>query len=73
MNDIKDIRPVGFNLGGWLSQSTLEDKHTKNFIKKEDFKTMAKWGFNSVRLPVDAPWLFEEGGEDRFRKNASPF
>jgi endoglucanase len=57
-----DIRPVGFNLGGWLSQSPLTDEHAKTFLRKEDFKTIAGWGFNSVRLPVDAPWLFEKEG-----------
>ncbi|HUO58641.1 MAG TPA: cellulase family glycosylhydrolase [bacterium] len=59
------IRPVGFNLGGWLSQSNLTDEHTQSFIQKEDFKTIAGWGFNSVRLPVDGPWLFEKEGKGK--------
>ena len=57
------FRPVGFNLGGWISQSTLTDGHVKDFIREEDFKTIAGWGFNSVRLPLDAPWLFQKGGK----------
>jgi endoglucanase len=56
------IRPVGFNLGGWLSQSTLEEGHVRSFIQEKDFKDIAGWGFNSVRLPVDAHWLFEKDG-----------
>jgi len=63
-----NIRPVGFNLGGWLSQSDLTDKHVKSFITQEDFKTIAKWGFNSVRLPVDGPWLFEKEGKGPLSK-----
>jgi endoglucanase len=61
-------RPVGFNLGGWLSQSDLTDAHTQRFIRKEDFKTIAGWGFNSVRLPVDAPWLFQDEGRGPISK-----
>jgi len=56
------FRPVGFNFGGWISQAPLTDAHTLEFIKEEDFKTIARWGFNSVRLPLDAPWLYQEGG-----------
>ena len=56
------FRPVGFNLGGWISQSPLTDEHGLEFIKFEDFKAIADWGFNSVRLPMDAPWLFQDGG-----------
>lgn len=60
-----DICPVGFNLGGWLSQSTLADDHTRTFITENDMKTIAGWGFNSIRLPVDGPWLFERAGHGR--------
>ncbi|HVM31581.1 MAG TPA: cellulase family glycosylhydrolase [bacterium] len=56
------IRPVGFNFGGWISQSTLEDAHVESFLGEKDFKLVAGWGFNSVRLPVDAAWLFEDQG-----------
>jgi endoglucanase len=73
MSDMSQIRPVGFNLGGWLSQSTLTDEHTRGFIKKEDFRTMADWGFNSVRLPVDGPWLFEDEGRGPLSKKRLAF
>lgn len=56
------VRPVGFNFGGWISQSNLSDEHVRTFISQEDFKQVARWGFNSVRLPVDAQWLFENEG-----------
>jgi endoglucanase len=62
------IRPVGFNFGGWISQSTLEDSHVETFLSEKDFKTVAQWGFNSVRLPVDGPWLFENGGQGPLSK-----
>ena len=55
-------RPVGVNLGGWLSQSPLSDSHIQNFIQKKDFKKIASWGFNSIRLPVDGQWLFDKKG-----------
>ncbi len=29
---------------------------------------MADWGFNSVRLPVDGPWLFEDEGRGSLSK-----
>ena len=65
MQNLDTIRPVGFNLGGWLSQSPLTEKHIQGFIQKRDFETMAQWGFNSVRLPVDGEWLFEDEGRGR--------
>ncbi len=61
MNPIP-LQPSGFNLGGWLSQSPLTDRHAERFIVPEDIHRIAAWGFNSVRLPVDAEWLFQGGG-----------
>lgn len=58
----QDFRPVGFNLGGWLSQSSLLDRHIRDFIVREDLDRIAGWGFNSVRLPVNAEWLFKDAG-----------
>lgn len=60
-------------MGGWISQSSLTDERTKSFIQKEDFKTIAGWGFNSVRLPVDAPWLFEDEGRGPLSKKRLTF
>jgi aryl-phospho-beta-D-glucosidase BglC (GH1 family) len=58
---------VGFNLGGWMSQSPLTDVHVASFLKPSDFKTIAGWGFNSVRLPVDGAYLFSNGGRGTLR------
>lgn len=69
----EDIRPVGFNLGGWISQSPLTEDHVRSFIRKEDFKTIAQWGFNSVRLPVDGQWLFQEEGRGPLSKGRLAF
>lgn len=44
----------GINLGGWLSQCREYTKDNyDNFIKKEDFAKMKKWGLDHVRLNVD--------------------
>ena len=68
-----DLRPVGFNLGGWLSQSPLTDEHIQSFITQADFKTIAGWGFNSIRLPVDGQWLFEKEGKGPLSKKRLAF
>ncbi len=59
--------PKGFNLGGWMSQSPLTVEHVETFLGPRDFQTIASWGFNSVRLPVDAPFLFSEEGRGALR------
>src|SRR6185295_16814177 len=40
----------------------LTEEHVAFFIREKDFQTIANWGFNSVRLPIDAEWLFEKEG-----------
>jgi endoglucanase len=62
MHEIKTFRPCGFNLGGWLSQSPLTLEHAGAFIGPDDFRRIASWKFNSVRLPVDASWLWGPDG-----------
>jgi aryl-phospho-beta-D-glucosidase BglC (GH1 family) len=47
----------GMNFGGWLSQSNYSERHIANFISKDDFKKVAEWGCDHVRLPVDYPML----------------
>lgn len=47
---------AGLNLGGFFSQvkdDIFTDNHLDNFIKEADFEQIKKWGFNSVRLPID--------------------
>ena len=43
----------GINFGGWFSQCDHTEKRYDNFIKKEDFERVARWGFDHVRIPVD--------------------
>ena len=43
----------GVNLGGWLSQCDYSEERLDGFITEPDFKQIAAWGFDHVRLPVD--------------------
>ena len=47
----------GLNLGGWLSQTPEGEEHRKTFITRDDFKRIADWGFDNVRIPFDYPLL----------------
>lgn len=61
----------GLNFGGWLSQIDAiaekdpehfpgVDAHMEIFIQKDDFLQQKKWGFNHVRLPIDAHHFFDD-------------
>ncbi len=55
----------GVNLGGWLSQcgeDNYTEEHYNSFIKEEDIKTIASWGLDHVRMPVDYNVLESEDG-----------
>lgn len=52
----------GINLGGWLSQCDYTKKHMDSFITEKDFKTIASWGFDHVRLPFDYNILEDKNG-----------
>ncbi len=43
----------GVDLGGWYSQCDHSEERYDNFIKEEDFKVIAGWGLDHVRLPID--------------------
>ena len=43
----------GVNLGGWFSQCNHTEERDDNFIKEEDFKVIASWGLDHIRLPID--------------------
>lgn len=44
----------GVNLGGWLSQfDEYSEEHFNTYITEEDIKTIASWGLDHVRIPVD--------------------
>ena len=53
----------GVNLGGWFSQCDYSKERLDGFIKEEDFSTIASWGCDHVRLPVDYNILESEDGK----------
>ena len=50
----------GVNLGGWLSQGSLELSHIDTFIKEEDIKRIKDIGCDHLRLPVDFENIYDE-------------
>ncbi len=61
----------GINLGGWLSQCDYSEDRLNNFIKEEDIATIASWGLDHVRIPIDYNVLENEDGtykEDGFAR-----
>ncbi len=53
----------GINLGGWLSQCDEYIKeHFDIFIREEDIRQIADWGFDHIRLPLDYETIMEENG-----------
>lgn len=50
----------GVNLGGWLSQGSLEVEHLDSFIKEEDIKRIKDMGCDHLRLPVDFENIYDE-------------
>lgn len=43
----------GVNLGGWLSQCDYSEERLSSFITEDDFRQIAAWGFDHVRIPID--------------------
>ncbi|MBR1476588.1 MAG: cellulase family glycosylhydrolase [Lachnospiraceae bacterium] len=62
----------GINFGGWLSQCDYSEDRLNNFIQEKDFETVAGWGLDHVRIPVDYNVLENEDGteykEDGFKR-----
>ena len=53
----------GINLGGWLSQcSEYSEKHYSEFITENDIRTIAGWGLDHIRLPIDYNVIEDEDG-----------
>ncbi len=50
----------GVNLGGWLSQGSLELSHIDSFIKEDDIKRIKEMGCDHLRLPVDFENIYDE-------------
>ncbi len=52
MKELKGFRK-GIDLGGWLSQCDYSKERLEGFIVEDDIKTVAAWGADHVRLPID--------------------
>ena len=55
----------GVDLGGWLSQCDYSQQRMDTFITEKDFDTIASWGLDHVRLPVDYNIFEDESGSYR--------
>lgn len=61
----------GLNLGGWLAQCDLGEDHVERFLRREDLERIAAWGFDHVRVPVDAAFLWDDALDARPRRAAT--
>lgn len=61
MVDFKGFRK-GIDLGGWLSQCDYSKERLEGFITENDIKTIASWGADHVRLPIDFNILEDDNG-----------
>ena len=53
----------GVDLGGWFSQCDYSEDRMDHFITEKDFRVIAGWGLDHVRIPVDYNVLeYENGG-----------
>lgn len=52
----------GIDFGGWLSQCDHTKDRYDNFIVDDDFTTVAKWGVDHIRVPVDYELVEENDG-----------
>jgi len=51
---------TGVNIGGLFSQNkNFSTEYLDNFITENDIKKISKWGFNTIRLPIDY-YFFED-------------
>ena len=55
----------GVDLGGWFSQCNHTRERYEHFITREDIRTIASWGLDHVRVPVDYNLVGDEKGEYR--------
>ncbi len=53
----------GVNFGGWYSQCDNSEERYNNFITEKDFETVAAWGADHVRIPVDYNLVETKEGE----------
>lgn len=55
----------GINLGGYLSQCNHTKERYDTFIVESDIETIAGWGLDHVRLPIDYEVFEDEAGNER--------
>lgn len=53
----------GVDFGGWLSQCNYTKERYDNFITEDDFKVVAGWGADHIRVPVDYNLVENEAGD----------
>lgn len=53
----------GVNLGGWLSQCDHTENTYDTFITRDDFKKIASWGLDHIRIPVDYDLVETDDGK----------
>lgn len=58
----------GINFGGWLSQCRHTEEHYEKFIGAEDFRQVAAWGLDHIRVPVDYDLFEDDKGTPRFER-----
>ena len=68
MNKLKGFNK-GVNLGGWLSQGSLEESHISSFIMEEDIKRIKGMGCDHLRLPVDFENIYDDFKNLKFYDN----
>ena len=61
MKEFKGFRK-GIDLGGWLSQCDYSKERLEGFITEKDIETIASWGADHVRLPIDFNILEDGNG-----------
>ena len=63
MKDFKGF-VKGIDLGGWLSQCDYSKERLEGFITENDIRTIAEWGADHVRLPIDFNVLENDDGTE---------
>ena len=52
----------GVDLGGWFSQCDYSEDRLEHFITEKDLDTIASWGLDHVRIPIDYNVVENEDG-----------
>lgn len=52
----------GVNISGWLSQATHTGNVRAAYLKQREVDSLARWGFDHIRLPLDEVQMFTDDG-----------